>query len=77
MIEFTITRSVRSWKQVPKNATILSVNGLPYLGYCEVCGQAITAEDSAFSDSDSVMWHRTCPSPSKRTRPYPTRRRKA
>ena len=60
MIEYQIVRQVRSYRQVPRGATVLSVNGRDPIGTCEGCGMPVFKGQKYQSYSDGIA-HDRCP----------------
>jgi len=51
----------RRLEDVPKGATVDSVDGKMCMGICESCGVPVVSGDKYLYDSDAVVWHKRCP----------------
>jgi hypothetical protein len=67
MIEFRAT--VRAYRQVPCNATILAINGREVLGRCEGCNRLIYTDSVCYRWADDVLTCKKCGPPDKESKP--------
>lgn len=65
MIEWTLNTSgtCRSYKDVPKGATIEAVNGITFIGRCEGCGVAILETQVRYRWADGIVTCAKCGGP--------------
>ncbi len=61
MIYYEIIGHCRRLADVPKDATIITVNGRECFGLCEVCGRPVLDGQESRCDNDGVWWHVKCP----------------
>jgi len=60
VIKYELEGQCRSYKDVPKDARIVSVNSKLVLGYCEICNKPIFEGQDYYADVEGIVVHHKC-----------------